>query len=560
MQNREHDKQIPDAEPMLEKIVSRTRWTVIFIAAGVLELIILVLLAAADAGILHGDGEVIAGILLIESLFLILVLAPVLGFGALRVTSKLVEAVSESHDPSAATSVLHRAIIYLCAVGIMFAGQGIIVTVFVQNSIGSVFYLASIMKVWLGILVALGLFLAIASCALARKFAVPTKRPVRTIIFIGLLSVLWLAVAFQSTIMYVGDRIQFAAKTKTFDGPSSDLESTIIVPTLDTPADPGKNVIWCSSFQLAWNEMRDVLGGEPLQILGDEEITARLNKAPQSSADLEKESYFIAAGPVRNGIVEKIDSELQSRFSTAHPPEFELDLQDPNGVLAYAYLTANVRFEVPFRENKDEFIFEDSRGENTPVKSFGVWEAYLPRYERMARQIRVLYAKGSDPNHPSYDLTEFALDLSKDTEPYQIVLAIIEPGPTLAETLEVLKQRIADYDRSNSEYEDSHTFSDVDQLIVPEMFWRIAHRFQELEGKPFVSKKLIGPVQLAAQVIEFKLDRNGAILESHAAFAVGAIPRYFHFNKPFLLYMRKRDRENPFFVMWVDNAELLSKF
>ncbi len=30
-------------------------------------------------------------------------------------------------------------------------------------------------------------------------------------------------------------------------------------------------------------------------------------------------------------------------------------------------------------------------------------------------------------------------------------------------------------------------------------------------------------------------------------------------ESPFLVYMQKRDAEQPFFVMWVDNAELLTR-
>ena len=37
------------------------------------------------------------------------------------------------------------------------------------------------------------------------------------------------------------------------------------------------------------------------------------------------------------------------------------------------------------------------------------------------------------------------------------------------------------------------------------------------------------------------------------------IPAYYFFNKPFLVYMKKRGAKHPFFVMWVDNAELLEK-
>ncbi len=36
--------------------------------------------------------------------------------------------------------------------------------------------------------------------------------------------------------------------------------------------------------------------------------------------------------------------------------------------------------------------------------------------------------------------------------------------------------------------------------------------------------------------------------------------RRFEFNRPFLLYIKKRGADYPFFVMWMDNAELLQKW
>ncbi len=37
------------------------------------------------------------------------------------------------------------------------------------------------------------------------------------------------------------------------------------------------------------------------------------------------------------------------------------------------------------------------------------------------------------------------------------------------------------------------------------------------------------------------------------------MPINYIVNRPFLIYIRKRGADRPFFVMWVDNAELLSK-
>jgi hypothetical protein len=33
----------------------------------------------------------------------------------------------------------------------------------------------------------------------------------------------------------------------------------------------------------------------------------------------------------------------------------------------------------------------------------------------------------------------------------------------------------------------------------------------------------------------------------------------FELDRPFLIYMQKQDAEHPFFVMWADNAELLTR-
>jgi hypothetical protein len=95
------------------------------------------------------------------------------------------------------------------------------------------------------------------------------------------------------------------------------------------------------------------------------------------------------------------------------------------------------------------------------------------------------------------------------------------------------------------------------------MHWKIEHRFKELEGvdKPLSNSSMQGLwIDPALQVIEFKLDQRGASVSSQAMIAAKkGGPRELHFNRPFLIYMKKRDAKHPFFVMWVDNAELLIK-
>jgi hypothetical protein len=76
----------------------------------------------------------------------------------------------------------------------------------------------------------------------------------------------------------------------------------------------------------------------------------------------------------------------------------------------------------------------------------------------------------------------------------------------------------------------------------------------------------------ARQLTDFQLDRSGAGLRSEArAFgtekSAGPNRRYFVFDRPFLVVMKKRGAAQPtsassvepFLVMWVDNAELLCR-
>ncbi len=89
------------------------------------------------------------------------------------------------------------------------------------------------------------------------------------------------------------------------------------------------------------------------------------------------------------------------------------------------------------------------------------------------------------------------------------------------------------------------------------MFWRIDHRFRELIGKFITNAGSAMPIVEALQTIEFRLDRSGAAVESESLVTASAIPRFLVFDRPFLVYMQRRDADWPFFVMWVDNAELL---
>ena len=340
-----------------------------------------------------------------------------------------------------------------------------------------------------------------------------------------------------------------------FDGPSDQLKQTVIVPTLDTPMPEGKNVIWCASFQLAWNEFKDDVIGEPVKMAGAQDIADRLNTSTITTAVLEPGDYYAKAGFVEDGIMATIERDMAARFPDVPKPD--LQINEISVAVAYAYLQVSIEFSQMFYENNDEFLF---RG--VPVTSFGIRETDKKPDDPARRQVFVLYSSEKE-GEPWSDENEFVLNLSLGTGPYEIILARIEPKGTLAETLAELERKVDS--RTSFFY---YRLDEQAVLLVPNLHWRIEHHFEEIEGadKPLQNRGHEGCwLGLAWQMIEFKLDRAGATLKSEAKIREenGGRPRRFVFDKPFLILMRKRslsEKENPpFFVMWVDNPELLCK-
>ncbi|MHB0938012.1 MAG: hypothetical protein ACYC6A_16610 [Armatimonadota bacterium] len=364
------------------------------------------------------------------------------------------------------------------------------------------------------------------------------RRRLRLLLIVPLVAVVVLAVLL---IKKRADHVPPA-----FEGNSSALTGSVIIHTLDTPLPAEKTGIWCSSFQLAWNHMRDDVVKGPIKLKDAQPIADRLNQGKESEADYAPGSCYAAAGTVDQGIVERIQREMRAFTHGRYVPE--ISVMSPTDLVSYAYVNASVPFKRHFINNNKPLIFTDSRGRETKVRSFGLRSADAHKLSDLRRQVNILYQSE----------TEFIIDPCATSEPNQILLALVAPGKTMAETLASVQSKI-----SSAKAE---PFSESAILFIPNIRYRVTHHFTDLEGKDLLNPKFTGYfVYLAQQDIDFRFDKTGAKLESEARMQAGeavapAIQREaFIFNRPFLLIMQKRGAKQPFFVMWVDSAELLCK-
>ena len=332
---------------------------------------------------------------------------------------------------------------------------------------------------------------------------------------------------------------------KLLEATADQLRATIVTPHLEVPLEPGRSVLWCATFQLAWNEVC-ALVGEDIHFDDEPPMVAILNRKSATKADLDEASYVALAGFVRDGIYDEIPKALDRKFKGEASPHLLPNpavAPRPQDIVAYAYLFKHLEFPVPFERLDEPLDFGGTR-----VDCFGIGHEYKPDHPRLYSQVRILYYKGPD---------DFAVELLTKSEKDRLILAKRRPGATLLETVVATEEKIAASEPTGA--------SEGDVLIVPKFNFDLTRSYSELIGRllvvknPAVAKDLV--VLAAIQNIRFQMDEKGVRLrsESHMQFGCAAPSpdRVMVFDKPFLVFLKREGAKAPYFALWVDNSELL---
>jgi len=326
---------------------------------------------------------------------------------------------------------------------------------------------------------------------------------------------------------------------------------TTITAHLEEAIGTADNVIYCASFQKAWDKLHDNVFKEDIQLASHPVMAQELNKQLLRSEDLSEDSYVAEAGPWTAELVTSINRKLQEKFrdeatgySISKPPN------DRRRIIAYAFLYKKLEFPTKFEKLNNPIHFKASGGE-TPLKAFGidVFSTSNEVHRRLSGQVRVLYYRNSD---------DFTLSLSSKSKDDEIILAKVMPGKTLLETYEKMTTMIAPA---------STSLVDGETLRVPKVDFDLTHHFKELENQDILNRGWDDWfIEAAEQQLKFRLDETGAVLRSRV-FLGGALkeeapaptsePRQFIFDKPFLICLKQKNGRLPYFSMWVNNPELM---
>lgn len=275
-----------------------------------------------------------------------------------------------------------------------------------------------------------------------------------------------------------------------------------------------KNHVYCPSLLFVWDNFIEIFEAEAV---AKNELIQQLDDSNEHINALDKGEY-------KNTIsVEGEIIEVHSEFSKSLP------------------------FEVAFDRNRISLNFEEKQ----MVESFGC--VFCER--ELKDQIEVLFFKSQ---------RDFALKLLTQNDENEILLY---RSPRRRKSLkayydDLLKKR---NEKKNKKEWWRYSFLSEDVFAAPVLKFNIEAQIEELLGVIFYSN--LGEIQIddARQRIALAFDEKGAEIETEAYVSVKAadaertkiIPKNLIFDEPYLIAFKKKNFENPYLLLWVDNTELM---
>ena len=303
-----------------------------------------------------------------------------------------------------------------------------------------------------------------------------------------------------------------------------------------------KNYIWCSTIQIAWNDLCKKIGED---IHADKETPdfKKMNRRTYKKEDIDPASYFVMEGYNHDIDRKKMIKEMEDKFGNDFYPGFidtSLDNHAPDAFIVYAHLKKTLTFEYPFTRDVDSGLtFLGTR-----VESFNPNHSKLA-YNKLISQIKVYSYKNDD---------DFIIGLNSKSKNDMIILAKIKPRKTLEATSTYVLSKITG---------SGNDFKPDDVFNAPAIGFDFNWFYPEFEDKILKvrNKKFNNLPMIIHHKIIFTLNGKGAGLESIDEAVVVTEeeiekPRNFIFDEPFLVMMKERKSKRPYFSMWVGNPEL----
>lgn len=312
------------------------------------------------------------------------------------------------------------------------------------------------------------------------------------------------------------------------------------------------DTIWCGTFQIAWNELMDYVGGN-VEFEEDEILLANeLNERTFTKDMLSENSYYVKTGNSSSSLKKDIDKDLKEKFNIKDGAKIleGQELDNSNGILIYSMLEKNFTFPEKFDDLKS-VVFKGKNEIQEKIKMFGIDDE---SDSKLYDNVEVLYWDPKNVDNTGIISNECAVKL-KTKENEEVILYRTDKEDSFENLYNELLNLSETFD-GNKE------FTSYDELKIPCIDIDININYDELCDK--LIKNTDGEyISTAIQNIKFNLNSEGGLIFSEAAIITDSMSapsisaRLFYFNKPFVIFVKEQDKEKPYFAMKIDSTEYL---
>ncbi len=317
--------------------------------------------------------------------------------------------------------------------------------------------------------------------------------------------------------------------------------------------DTDTNNVWVGNFQIAWNEFLDTrLNGKNLEFEDyDSELANELNKRSFTKDMLSDDSYYIKVAETTPELKTQIEQDLKNKFNYNSSILDNLDFTKVDGrnkcYTIYSMICKNFEFLKPF-DKLSGIKFKDSEGF---YKCFGIENSSS---EDLNSNVEVLYFnKISDDNLRSND---FAVKL-KTKGNDEVIICRTDSNDSFEKIYQEMNEKAKNYTGRKD-------FTEDDELKIPYINLDTVINYDELCGK-FIKGTNGLYLKNAMQNVKFSLNEKGGNLTSEAGIqdmylSVGMETRYFYLDNNFIIFLKEKDAEKPYFALRITNTDLLEPF
>lgn len=299
------------------------------------------------------------------------------------------------------------------------------------------------------------------------------------------------------------------------------------------------DTIWCGTFQLIWNDLKNDLAKQDIVFTPQLEVVENLNKETFTVDDISEESYYKKIGTPSLELKEEIENAIKEKFNETSNilDDFDWENARPEDYFLYVMLKKEFEFETEFEE-----LENGNFGEYEDTKYFGI---ETDESGVLGNQVQVLFYNSKD---------DFAIKLiTKQND--EVILCKNPEGNNFNEIYQNILNK-------ESNYIGAINLQEGEKLKIPNISINTKKEFTEIENKIFLfSNGNEYRISKALQTIEFDLDRKGGRILSEAGMMVTRESielepeekREFFVDNTFALFLIESGKDTPYFAALIDD-------